>query len=152
MSLETKVMDEMKQAMRAKDEAALRTLRAIKAAILIEKTSAGGSDTMTEADETKMLQKMAKQRRDSLEIFQQQNREDLAKKEREELDIIERFLPKQISTEELQAELKTIIAQVGASSPADMGKVMGVASKQLAGKADGKAISENVKQLLAQGA
>jgi uncharacterized protein YqeY len=152
MSLESKVMDEMKQAMRAKDEAALRTLRAIKAAILIEKTSAGGSDTMTEADETKMLQKMAKQRRDSLEIFQQQNREDLAKKEREELDIIERFLPKQMSTEELQAELKTIIAQVGASSPADMGKVMGVASKQLAGKADGKAISENVKQLLAQSA
>lgn len=152
MSLEAKVMDEMKQAMRAKDEAALRTLRAIKAAILIEKTSAGGSDTMTEADETKMLQKMAKQRRDSLEIFQQQNREDLAKKEREELDIIERFLPKQLSAEELQTELKAIITQVGASSPADMGKVMGVASKQLAGRADGRAISENVKQLLAQGA
>lgn len=152
MSLEQKVMEEMKPAMRAKDEAALRTLRAIKAAILLEKTSAGGSDTMTEADEIKMLQKLAKQRRDSLEIFETQNREDLAKKEREELAIIERFLPKQLSTEELQAELKAIIAQVGASSPADMGKVMGAASKQLAGKADGKAISENVKQLLAQGA
>lgn len=151
MSLETKVMEEMKTAMRAKDEAALRTLRAIKAAILLEKTSANASDAISEADEIKMLQKMAKQRRDSLEIFTQQNREDLAVKEREELAIIERFLPKQMSTEELQTELKAIIAEVGASSPADMGKVMGVASKKLAGKADGKAISENVKQLLAQG-
>jgi uncharacterized protein len=148
MSLEAKVMEEMKTAMRAKDEAALRTLRAIKAGILIEKTSGSGT-TMTEADETKMLQKMAKQRRDSLEIFTQQNREDLAVKEREELAIIERFLPKQMSQEELQAELKTIIAEVGASSPADMGKVMGAATKKLAGKADGKAISETVKQLLA---
>ena len=151
MSLESKVMDEMKTAMRAKDEVALRTLRAIKAAILIEKTSAKASESMTEADELKMLQKMAKQRRDSLEIFTQQNREDLASKEREELVIIERFLPKQMSREELQAELRTIIAETGATSPADMGKVMGVASKKLAGKADGKAISENVKQLLAQG-
>ena len=99
----------------------------------------------------KMLQKLAKHRRDSLEIFTTQNRADLAQKEQEELDIIERFLPKQMSAEELQAEVKAIIAQVGATSPADMGKVMGVASKQLAGKADGKAISETVKQLLAQG-
>jgi uncharacterized protein YqeY len=148
MSLEQKVMDQMKDAMRAKDDAALRTLRAIKAAILIEKTSGSGGN-MTEADEMKMLQKLAKQRKDSLEIFEQQNREDLASKEREEIAIIETFLPKQMSADELRAELKTIIAQVGASSPADMGKVMGVASKQLAGKADGKAISENVKQLLA---
>lgn len=136
--------------MRAKDEAALRTLRAIKAAILLEKTSANAADTITEADEIKMLQKMAKQRRDSLEIFTQQNREDLAQKEREELEIIERFLPKQMSQEELLAELKAIIAEVGASSPADMGKVMGAATKKLAGRADGKAISENVKQLLSQ--
>jgi len=93
---------------------------------------------------------MAKQRRDSLDIFTQQNREDLALKEREELAIIERFLPKQMTTEELQAELKQIIAETGATSPADMGKVMGAASKKLAGKADGKAISEMVKQLLAQ--
>jgi uncharacterized protein YqeY len=150
MSLESKVMEEMKTAMRAKDEVALRTLRSIKAAILIEKTSANASETISEADEIKMLQKMAKQRRDSLEIFTQQNREDLAKKEREELEIIERFLPKQMSQEELQEELKAIIAATGASSPADMGKVMGIASRQLAGKADGKAISENVKQLLAQ--
>lgn len=150
MSLEQKVMEEMKGAMRAKDEAALRTLRAIKAAILIEKTSGSGTE-MTEADETKMLQKMAKQRRDSLDIFVQQNREDLAAKEREELVIIERFLPAQMSAEELQVVIKEIIAQTGASSPADMGKVMGVATKQLAGKADGKLISETVKQLLAQG-
>lgn len=140
----------MKGAMRAKDEAALRTLRAIKAAILIEKTSGSGAE-ITEADETKMLQKMAKQRRDSLDIFVQQNREDLAAKEREELAIIERFLPAQMSAEELQTVIKEIIAQVGASSPADMGKVMGVATKQLAGKADGKLVSETVKQLLAQG-
>lgn len=148
MSLEEKVMGEMKDAMRAKDEAALRTLRAIKAAILIEKTADGANGEISEATELKMLQKMAKQRRDSLDIFVQQNREDLAVKEREELAILDRFLPKQMSTEELQAELKAIIAQVGASSAADMGKVMGVASKQLAGKADGKAISEQVKALL----
>ena len=141
-------MEEMKTAMRAKDEAALRTLRAIKAGILLEKTSGSGSETISETDEIKMLQKMAKQRRDSLEIFTQQNREDLAQKEREELAIIERFLPQQMSEEELQNELKAIIAEVGASSPADMGKVMGVATKKLAGQADGKAISENVKKLL----
>lgn len=152
MSLEQKVMEELKQAMRDKNEAALRTLRAIKAAILIEKTAEGGSDIMTEAAETKMLQKLAKQRRDSLEIFEKQNREDLALKEREELAIIERFLPAQMGQEELTKELKAIIDQVGAKSPADMGKVMGAATKQLAGKADGKAISETVKQLLAQNA
>lgn len=151
MALEQKIMEQLKDAMRAKDETALNTLRSIKAAILIEKTSGSGAE-LTEADENKMLQKLAKQRRDSLEIFTQQNREDLAQKERAELEIIERFLPKQMGADELQAEIKAIITQVGASSPADMGKVMGVASKQLAGKADGKAISETVKQLLAQGA
>jgi len=150
MSLEAKVMDELKNAMRAKDEAALRTLRAIKAAIIIEKTAEGATGEITEAQEQKMLQKLAKQRRDSLDIFEKQGREDLAGKEREELGIIEKFLPKQMSAEELQAEVKAIIDQVGAKSPADMGKVMGVASKQLAGKADGKAISETVKTLLAQ--
>jgi uncharacterized protein YqeY len=152
MSLESKVMEEIKTAMKAKDEAALRTLRDIKAAILREKTAEGATGEITEAVELKMLQKMAKQRRDSLDIFTQQNRTDLAQKEQEELAIIERFLPKQMSVEELQAELKAIIAQVGATSAADMGKVMGVASKQLAGKADGKMISEQVKNLLAQGA
>jgi uncharacterized protein YqeY len=142
-------MEELKTAMKAKDEAALRTLRAIKAAIIIEKTAEGAADVITEATETKMLQKLAKQRRDSLDIFAKQGREDLASKEREELAIIEKFLPAQMSAEELNKELKAIIEQVGAKSPADMGKVMGVASKQLAGKADGKAISEAVKQLLA---
>ncbi len=149
MSLELRVMEELKTAMKAKDEAGLRTLRAIKAAIILEKTSEGAADVLTEATELKMLQKLAKQRRDSLEIFVKQNREDLAVKEREELAIIEKFLPQQMSAEELNAELKKIIESVGAKSPADMGKVMGVASKQLAGKTDGKAISEAVKQLLA---
>lgn len=149
MSLEQRVMEELKTAMKAKDEAGLRTLRSIKAAIILEKTSEGGSDILTEATELKMLQKLAKQRRDSLEIFVKQNREDLAAKEREELTIIERFLPQQMSADELKAELRKIIEQVGAKTPADMGKVMGAATKQLAGKADGKAISEAVKQLLA---
>ena len=142
-------MEELKVAMKAKDEAALRTLRSIKAAIIIEKTAEGAADVISEATEVKMLQKLAKQRRDSLEIFSKQNREDLAAKEREELAIIEKFLPKQMTQEELHAELKAIIASVGATSPADMGKVMGVASKQLAGKIDGKSISDGVKQLLA---
>lgn len=147
MSLETKVMDELKQAMKSKDEVALRTLRAIKSAILLEKTS-GSNKELTEADEMKMLQKLAKQRKDSLEIYQQQGRDDLATKEQEELSVIEKFLPQPMSQEELEAALKDIITQVGASSPADMGKVMGVATKQLAGKADGKTISSTVKQLL----
>jgi uncharacterized protein YqeY len=149
MSLEAKVMEELKTAMRAKDEAALRTLRAIKAAIIIEKTAEGASGEISEATEIKMLQKLAKQRRDSLDIFEKQGREDLAAKEKEELAILEKFLPKQMSAEELSAEIRAIIDQVGAKSPADMGKVMSVASKQLAGKADGKLISETVKQLLA---
>lgn len=148
MTLEEKVMGEMKAAMKAKNEAELRTLRAIKSAILIEKTSGSGAE-ITEADEMKIIQKMAKQRRDSLDIFKQQNREDLAAKEEEELGILERFLPKQATPEELETVVKAAIAQVGATSPADMGKVMGIASKQLAGKADGKTISETVKRLLA---
>ena len=151
MSLEQKVMDEIKTAMRAKDEAALRTLRAIKAAILIEKTAKGAKDSLSEADEQKLLQKMAKQRRDSLDIFLYQNREDLAAKEREELAILERFLPQQLTEEDLRSELQHIISSTGANSPADMGKVMGVATKELAGRADGKAISAMVKSLLSGG-
>ena len=131
-------MVELKSAMLSKDEAALRSLRAIKAAILLAKTSEGGSGELKDEDEVKLLQKLVKQRRDSLEIFQQQNRTDLAQKEQEEIAIIEKFLPKQMSVEEVKAELATIIANSGASSPADMGKVMGLATKQLAGKADGK--------------
>jgi len=148
MSLEQKIMTDLKAAMLAKDEAALRSLRAIKAAILLAKTSEGASGELKEEDEIKMLQKMVKQRKDSLEIFRQQNRADLAQKEEEEIAVIEKFLPKQLSPDEIRAELKTIIASVGASSPADMGKVMGVASKQFAGKADGKTISTLVKELL----
>lgn len=149
MSLESKIMDEIKTAMKAKDEAGLRTLRAIKAAILIEKTSGSGTE-ITEADELKMLQKMAKQRRDSLEIFKTQNRPDLAVKEEEELAILSRFLPQQISTEDLRAAVQEVITQTGASSPADMGKVMGAANKALAGKAEGKAVADMVKELLAK--
>ncbi|OQP50673.1 glutamyl-tRNA amidotransferase [Niastella yeongjuensis] len=150
MNLEQKIMAELKPAMLAKDEKALRSLRAIKAAILLAKTSEGASGELKEEDEIKLLQKLVKQRRDSLEIFTQQNRTDLAQKEQEEIEIIEKFLPKQLSGEELKAIIANIIAETGASSPADMGKVMGAATKQLAGKADGKAISALVKELLAK--
>lgn len=149
MSLESKVMEHLKDAMRAKDEVALRTLRAIKAAILVEQTASGAKETLTEADELKLLTKMAKQRKDSLDIFTQQNRADLAAKEAEEITVINKFLPAQLSAEELEAEVKAIIGQVGASSLADLGKVMGMANKALAGKADGKAVADTVKKLLA---
>lgn len=145
MSLETKIMAEMKEAMKAKDEAALRGLRAIKAALLLLKTS---GEEVTEDAELKALQKMVKQRKDSLEIFKQQNRTDLAQKEEEEIKIIEKFLPQPMGEEELKLAIQKIIIDTGASSPADMGRVMGVATKQLAGKADGKAISALVKDLL----
>ena len=150
MNLEQKIMPELKAAMLAKDEKALRSLRAIKAAILLAKTSEGAGGEVKEEDEIKLLQKLVKQRKDSLEIFTQQNRTDLAVKEQEEIEIIEKFLPKQLSGEELKTIIANIIAETGASSPADMGKVMGAATKQLAGKADGKAISALVKELLAK--
>ncbi|MCW3110180.1 MAG: GatB/YqeY protein [Segetibacter sp.] len=140
----------MKDAMKAKNEAALRGLRAIKAAIIIAKTAEGAGGELKEEDETKLLQKLVKQRRDSLEIFQKQNREDLAQKEQEEIAVIEKFLPKQMTEDELKAGLSEIIAQVGVTSPADIGKVMGAATKQFAGKADGKAISAAVKELLSK--
>ena len=145
MSLETTIMAEMKDAMKAKNEAKLRGLRAIKAALLLLKTS---GETVTEETEMKALQKMVKQRKDSLEIFKQQNRTDLAQKEEEEIAVIEKFLPQPLSEEDLKLALQKIIIETGASSPADMGKVMGVATKLLAGKADGKAISAAVKELL----
>lgn len=150
MSLELNVNAAIKAAMLAKNEAELRALRAIKAAVLLAKTAEGGGAELTEDDETKILQKLAKQRKDSLEIFRKQNREDLAVKEEEELAVIEKYLPKQMDEAELRAAITEIIATTGASSPADMGKVMGVATKQLAGKADGKAISGLVKELLAK--
>ena len=148
MGLEQKIMTELKTAMLNKDEASLRSLRAIKAAILLAKTSEGAGGELKEADEMKLLQKLVKQRKDSLEIFQQQNRADLAKKEEEEIAVIEKFLPKQMSEEEIRAEVQKIIQSTGATSAADMGKVMGAATKQLAGKADGKTISAIVRELL----
>lgn len=150
MSLEQKIMAELKTAMLAKDEKSIRSLRAIKAAIILAKTSEGAGGEITEDGELKLLQKLVKQRKDSLEIFVQQNRSDLAQKEQEEIEVIEKFLPKQLSADEIKAALEQIIQQTGASSPADMGKVMGVATKQLAGKADGKTISALVKELLSK--
>jgi uncharacterized protein YqeY len=150
MSLEQNIMAELKEAMKSKNEAALRGLREIKAEIIKAKTEPGANGEISPETELKMLQRMAKQRRDALEIFLQQKRDDLAKKEQEELEMIEKFLPKQLSESELREEVSKIIAEVGASSPADMGKVMGAATKKLAGKADGKAISTLVKELLAK--
>jgi uncharacterized protein len=150
MSLEQKIMADLKTAMLAKDEKGLRSLRAIKAALLLAKTAEGAAAAISEEDEIKILQKLIKQRKDSLEIYKQQNRADLASKEEEEIEIIGRFLPAQLSAEELKERVAAIIRQTGASSPADMGKVMGVASKQLAGLADGKTISAIVKELLSK--
>ncbi|MBL0356768.1 MAG: GatB/YqeY domain-containing protein [Chitinophagaceae bacterium] len=148
MALEEKIMAEMKEAMKAKNEAALRGLRAIKAEIIKAKTDPGAGGVIDEATEQKFLQKMMKQRRDSLEIFEKQGRADLAVKEKEEMEIIEKFLPKQLDEALIKEVVAKIIAETGASSPADMGKVMGAASKQLAGQADGKTISNIVKELL----
>lgn len=142
-------MTEMKEAMKAKNEGVLRALRSIKAEIIKAKTDPGAGGEIDEATEQKFLQKMMKQRRDSLDIFEKQNREDLAAKEREEMAVIEKFLPKQLGEAEIKEIVKQIITETGASTPADMGKVMGAASKQLAGKADGKTISAIVKELLA---
>ena len=138
----------MKDAMKSKNEAVLRSLRAIKAEIIKAKTEPGAGGEIDEATEQKFLQKMMKQRKDSFEIFTQQNRSDLAVKEKEEMDVIEKFLPQQLSAEEIREAVKNIITQTGATSAADMGKVMGTASKQLAGKADGKTISAIVKEML----
>jgi uncharacterized protein len=148
MSLEVQIMAEMKEAMKSKNEASLRALRAIKAEIIKAKTDPGAGGNVDEATEQKFLQKMVKQRKDSIAIFEQQSRADLAEKEKEELAIIEKFLPKQLTEEEITVAVKQIIADTGASTAADLGKVMGVATKQLAGKADGKIVSGIAKQLL----
>lgn len=150
MTLEEKVMTDLKTAMLAKDEKSLRSLRAIKSAILNVKTAEGFSGEIKEDDEIKLLQKLVKQRKDSLEIYETQNREDLASKEREEIEVINKFLPAQMGEEELREIIGKIITETGASSAADMGKVMGAANKQLAGKADGKSIAAIVKDLLAK--
>ncbi len=148
MSLELKITEDLKTAMRAKDQAALRSIRSIKAEILKAKTDGTGRE-IDEAREVQMLQKMVKQRKESAEIFEKQNRLDLAAPELEEIAIIEKYLPKMMTVEEITEVLKGIITEVGATSGKDMGKVMGVATKQLAGKADGKLVSETVKSLLA---
>lgn len=150
MNLEEKIMAGMKDAMKSKDEATLRGLRAIKAEIIKAKTEPGAGGNISADKELSMLQKMVKQRRDSLDIYRQQNRTDLAQKEEEEITIIEKFLPKQLSPEELRTALQEIISETGASGAADMGKVMGAATKKLAGRADGKSISAMVKEMLAR--
>jgi len=149
MSLELTVNENMKKAMLAKDEVGLRALRAIKAAVLLAKTAEGATATLTEDAEIKLLQKLVKQRKDSLEIFERQNRIDLAQKEKEELEVIERFLPKQMSEDEIRNVVAEIVKQTGVTNISGLGQVMGVATKQLAGKADGKVISAIVKELLA---
>ena len=147
MSLETIIMGDLKAAMKAKDQASIRSIRAIKAAILLAQTDGSGK-TLDEADEIKMIQKLIKQRQDSLEIYEKQGREDLAVTEREEIEVLQKYLPKQMSAEELSKFLEALVGEVGASSMKDMGKVMGLANQRLAGKADGKTIASMVKQLL----
>lgn len=149
MNLEERITKDLKEAMKAKDQQALRGIRAIKAAILLANTD-GSGQALNEESEIKLLQKLVKQRKDSLEIYEKQGRDDLAQTEREEIETIERYLPEQLSEAELEGIVKSIIDKVGATSMRDMGKVMGMASKQLAGRADGKTISEAVKKLLAQ--
>lgn len=148
MALKQNIESEIKSAMLAKDKTRLTALRSIKSLILLEETKSGAKAEITEEDELKLLTKSAKQRRDSADIYQQQGRLDLYDIEMAELKIIQEFLPVAFSDEELTEAVKAIIAETGAAGPKDMGKVMGAASKQLAGKADGKAISEKVKALL----
>lgn len=148
MSLEQTINDNLKKAMLAKDEKGLRALRAIKAALLLAKTAEGGAAGMTPEAEIKMLQKLVKQRKDSIAIFEQQNRSDLAKTEQEEVEVIEQYLPKQMDADTLRQVISGIIAEAGVTNLSGLGQVMGIATKQLAGQADGKAISAMVKELL----
>jgi len=147
MGLERRITDDLKTAMKAKDQAALRTIRAIKAAILLQKTDGSGAE-LNEEMEIKMIQKLAKQRQDSYDIYVKQNRQDLAAIEKEELEILKRYLPEQLSEDKIKEVVDEIIADVGAEGMKDMGKVMGFASKALAGKADGKTISGIVRSAL----
>jgi uncharacterized protein len=147
MNLEARINDDLKMAMKAKDEVALRGIRAIKSAILLVKTD-GTGQALDETREVQLVQKLLKTRQESLELYEKNNREDLAVIEREEIGIIRRYLPAMLEGAELEAAVQAIIAETGAVSAKDMGKVMGAANKQLAGKAEGKAISEVVKRLL----
>jgi uncharacterized protein len=149
MSLKQQIDNDIKTAMLAKNKDELTALRAIKSMILLAETEKSGTGELNTEVESKLLMKAAKQRKESAEIFQKEGREDLAKKELLELEVVSRYLPKQLSEADIQIEVKKIIELVGAKGPQDMGKVMGTATKQLAGKADGKMISEIVKKLLA---
>ena len=147
MSLEKKINDDLKLAMKARDQVKMRGIRAIKSAILLLKTD-GTGNVIDEDTEVKLLQKLVKQRKDSLAIFEKQGREDLATTEKEEIEVISAYLPKQLSNDEIKAAIESIIAKTGSDSMKDMGKVMGMASKEFAGKADGGTIAAIVKQLL----
>jgi len=148
MSLEEKIMDHLKEAMKAKDSVTLEALRAIKSAIILAKTEAGATDGLSETEEIKMLQRLVKMRKDSAEIFTAQNRPDLAEPELAQIAVIEKFLPVQLSETEVEAIIAQIIEETGASGIVSMGKVMGLASAQIGGKAEGKVISGIVKKLL----
>lgn len=149
MALFDQISEDIKTAMKAKDKVALETLRNIKKVFLEAKTAPGANDTLTDDAAIKIIQKLTKQGKDAAEIYRSQGREDLAEAELAQVKVMEVYLPKQLSAEELEAALKAIIAEVGAAGPSDMGKVMGVATKKLAGLAEGRAISAKVKELLA---
>lgn len=148
MDLFDRVSEDIKSAMKAKDKVALETLRNIKKVFLEAKTAPGAGDTLSDADALKLIQKLAKQGKDAADIYVQQGRQDLADEELAQVKVMERYLPQQMTAEELEAALRDIIAQTGATSGKDMGRVMGVATKQLAGRAEGRAISTKVKELL----
>ena len=148
MGILANLTDEIKTAMRAKDSLKLEALRAIKSAVMLEQTSAGGSDTLSDEQEIKLVQKLVKQRKDSAQIFRDQNRPDLAEPEEAQAEVIAQFLPEQLSEEEITTIIQAIIEKTGAEGMKDMGKVMGMASKEMAGKADGKTISTIVKAQL----
>ena len=149
MALFDQISEDIKTAMKAKNKVALETLRNIKKVFLEAKTAPGANDTLTDDAAIKIIQKLTKQGKDAAEIYRTQGREDLAEAELAQVKVMEVYLPKQLSAEELEAALKAIIAEVGAAGPGDMGKVMGVATKKLAGLAEGRAISAKVKELLA---
>jgi len=148
MSLENKIMTSMKESMKSKDQTSLRALRAIKSAIILQKTQKGSSEEISNDDELKILQKLVKQRKDSADIYQDQDRMDLAQPELDEIKIIEQFLPEAMSEEAIENEVKKVIDETGAEGMKDMGKVMGIVTKKLMGKADGKTISTIVRNNL----
>ncbi len=150
MSLENKINEDIKKAMLAREKEKLEALRAVKTALLVAKTEKGAGETMTEDTEIKILQRLVKQRKESATVFKDQNREELAQKELYEADVIEKYLPEQMSEEKIKSIIGKIIEETGAKSMADMGKVMGIASKQLAGKAEGKLIADTVKSILSK--